>query len=515
MNEIIQKMKKKTIGKTRCIAAAAVLVFLFSLLLPFCEILAAEPEYREFSDLEGKTVAMLTGAPFEELIKSKAPKVGKFQYFQNMPDMMLALKDNKIDAYLTNSALAALNVNQDKSLAEFPQSIGESSFGFAMKKGDKRRDKWQKAYEKISERTKNRLWEKWTGADESKKTMIEQDWPGRNGTVKAAVCDTLVPMSYRGDSGEIIGFDVEMILLMAKELDVHVDFIGMEFASIMPSIQAGKAEIGAGSLIVTDERKEMVDFIEYYPAAYVLIVRSLQTGGGGGFFAGLKDSFDRTFIRESRYKMVLSGLMLTVLISVLSAGIGIAIAFILVFMRHADRKPVNYLLGVYSNLVAGVPAVVILMVLYYIVFGAVKLPAAAVAVVGFSLIFAARAYNTIWNAVGAVDGGQTEAALALGYSEKKAFREIVLPQSRPIFVPVLNSQFINLVKETSIAGFITVVELTRAGDLIRARTMEAFFPLISVAVIYFVLTWLLSKAFAAAERSVARDRQSRIIKGVD
>ena len=500
-----------------------------SLLLIFCMLISmagcgneaqdnsqpaeVEPEFKTFSELNGKTISMLTGAPFEELISSKVPEVKEFTYYGALPDMQMAVKAGKTDAGLMNNAVAELAVNKDSGIAIFPENLGDSAFGFAFAKGDKRRDEWYDAYQKIPEETIEALWKKWTGADDSIKVLPKQDWPGSNGTVKAAVCDTLEPMSYVGDNGEIIGFDIEMILLMAKELDVHVTFTGMEFSAVMSSVEAGKALIGAGSIIATDERKKSVDFVEYYPAAFVLIVRS--TSGSAADESGIVGSFNRTFITEGRYKMVLSGLWLTILMAVLAGIIGLILAYLLVFLRHKNNKITNAFISVYTALISGIPAVVILMVLYYIAFGKTEISAVPVAIVGFALIFAARAYGVIWNAASSVDSGQREAALALGYTENKAFRKIILPQSSRIYEPILQSQFVMLLKETSIAGYISVLELTRAGDLIRSRTMEAFFPLFAIALIYFLLTWLFTVAAKKAHRIVEKKRDLRKIKGVD
>ena len=236
---------------------------------------AAVPEYTEFSDLSGKTVSMLTGAPFEDLVRSKVPDVGGFTFFSNMPDIILALESGKTDACLNNNAIAQLAVNRDPKIAMFPQDLKDGAFGFAFANGDPNRDKWQAAYDTLDENTLQTVWKKWTGADDSLKTLPKQDWPGLNGTVKAAVCDTLEPMSYVGPGGELIGFDIEVILLIAKELDVHVEFTGMEFSAILAYVQSGKALLGAGSIIITPEREEAVDFVSYYPAAFVLVVRSV------------------------------------------------------------------------------------------------------------------------------------------------------------------------------------------------------------------------------------------------
>ena len=151
------------------------------------------PEYRSFSDLDGKRVSMLDGAPFEELVRSKAPGVAEFSYFSTMTDILAALKSGKTDAALINNAVGALAVARNSGLALFPQPLAESRFGIAFPKGSPELARWQGALDAIPEDVKRAAWEKWTGPDESAKILPEQDWPGLGGTVRAAVVDTIEP----------------------------------------------------------------------------------------------------------------------------------------------------------------------------------------------------------------------------------------------------------------------------------------------------------------------------------
>ncbi len=478
----------------------------------------AVPEFSDFSELNGKTVSMLTGAPFEELIQSKVPDVKEFTYFSATPDMTLAIKAGKTDAGLTNNALAALAVNRDKSLALFPQPLKEAGFGIAFSKDYPRLDEWQAAFDTIPEETKKALWDKWTGSDESLKVMPEQTWEGKGGTVKVAAGDTLEPMSYAGEGGAICGFDAEMILLMAKELDIRVEFTGMEFAAMLAAVQSGKADMGCGSIIITDERREAVNFIEYYPAAFVLLVRSASTDSGtSGFLAGIKESFDKTFIRENRWRMFLSGIETTFIITVLSVLFGTVLGFV-VFMVCRNGNPVANLITRFAFwLVQGMPTVVLLMVLYYIVFDKVEIDGVIVAVIGFTLVFGSGVYGMLKVGVGAVDKGQMEGALALGYSDSKAFIHIILPQALPHILSVYNGELVSLLKATAIVGYIAVQDLTRSGDLVRARTYDAFFPLIVVAAFYFLLAAVLKVIFKRATVKLDTRQRTReiIMKGIN
>ena len=479
---------------------------------------AEVPELKDFSDLEGKTVSMLTGAPFEELVKSKAPGVAKFTTYNNNPDMVLALKSGKTDAVLSNNAVITLAVNRNKGIVPFPQHLQDGVFGFAFAKGSPLRDQWQAAYDRIPEATIEELWKKWTGSDESRKILPEQDWPGTNGTVRVAACDTLEPMSYAGEGGELKGFDVEMILLLAKELDVHVEFTGMEFSAILSSVQADKADIGIGSIIASDERRESVDFVDYYPAAFTLMVRSTDSGeeSGAGFWSSVADSFEKTFIREDRWMLFLEGIGTTLLITILSILFGTGLGFVVFMLCRKGNKAANLITRFFIWLIQGMPVVVLLMILYYIIFSGVAISGTAISIVGFTLVFGAGVFGMLKVAVGAIDKGQTEAAYALGYTDRRAFFRVVFPQTLPHFMPGFKRSITELIKATAIVGYVAVQDLTKTGDLIRSRTYEAFFPLIAVAVIYFILAAFLTWIVNRIERCVnPRNRKrSTMLKGV-
>lgn len=475
------------------------------------------PEYQTFEELNGKTISMLTGAPFEELISSRVPEVKEFTYYQSMPDMVLALKSKKTDAILMNNAVTELAVNRDRELAIFPESLGESFFGIAFAKGDERRDQWQAVYDEIPEETKEALWTKWTGADDSIKTLPDQDWPGTKGTVQVAACDALEPMSYLGKDGQMLGMDVETILLIAKELDVHVEFTPMEFSAVLSSLGSGKADLGCGSIVVSDERKETMDFVEYQPASYVLGVRAGEEAKGASFFTNIQASFEKTFIREDRYKLFLQGIGTTLVITVLSILLGTALGFLVYMGCRNGNKPANALAGFLVWLVQGMPVVVLLMILYYIIFAKTSINGTVVAVVAFTLVFGSGVFGMLKSGVGAVDPGQTEAAYALGYGDLKTFFRIILPQAVPHFLPAYKGEVVALIKATAIVGYIAVQDLTKMGDIIRGRTYEAFFPLIAVAVIYFILGGILTFLVSRIEININPRRRKRedILKGVD
>ena len=162
------------------------------------------------------------------------------------------------------------------------------------------------------------------------------------------------------------------------------------------------------------------------------------------------------------------------------------------------------------------PTVVLLMILYYIVFGAYTISNIAVSIVAFTIVFGCSFYEKILSGVRAVGTGQEEAARAQGFTANQTFFRILFPQAIDHMAPNYQSDVISLIQDTSVVGYIAVLDLTKMSDLIRGRTYEPFFPLIATAIIYYLIIWLvtllLSKAFKAFNNR--NRRPGRVLKGI-
>ncbi|MDD3588300.1 MAG: amino acid ABC transporter permease, partial [Thermoguttaceae bacterium] len=227
----------------------------------------------------------------------------------------------------------------------------------------------------------------------------------------------------------------------------------------------------------------------------------------------LSASFDRTFLRESRWKLIWQGLKVTVLISVLSAILGTVLAFPVCALRRSKNRLWRSLGRVYISLMQGTPILVILMILYYVVFAKTDINAVLVAVIGFGLNFSAYVSEMLRTGIEGIPKGQSEAALALGFSRFAVFRHVILPQAIRRILPVYRGEFINVLKTTSVVGYIAIQDLTKMSDIIRSRTYEAFFPLITTAIIYFVIAWLFASGLTFLEYKLDPNSRKRIRKG--
>lgn len=217
------------------------------------------------------------------------------------------------------------------------------------------------------------------------------------------------------------------------------------------------------------------------------------------FVSRFAASFDANILQEQRYLLILDGLKTTAVISFCSILLGSLLGGVICRLRMARRPWLSLPAKTIIAIIRGVPLPVMLMIAFYVVFAAVNIDPVWVAVVAFAVNFAAYASEIYRAGIESVDRGQWEAGLALGFRRSQTFIRIIAPQALRRVLPVYKGEVITLVKMTSVAGFIAVQDLTRTADIIRSRTFDAFFPLVMVAFLYFLISWFLLMTLTAVE----------------
>ena len=207
-------------------------------------------------------------------------------------------------------------------------------------------------------------------------------------------------------------------------------------------------------------------------------------------------SFQLDFIKDDRYMYLLRGLGNTLLIEVLAVLLGIVVGFLVAIIRathdkHGGLNILNFICKVYLTIWRGTPTMVQLLIMYYIILVSLN-SKIAVAVIAFGLNSAAYVAEIVRSGIMAVDEGQFEAGRSLGLNYGQTMRLIILPQAFKNVLPALANEFITLLKETSISGYIAIPDLTKGGDLIRSQTYDPFLPLFGVAIIYLVIVMILT-----------------------
>jgi polar amino acid transport system substrate-binding protein len=218
------------------------------------------------------------------------------------------------------------------------------------------------------------------------------------------------------------------------------------------------------------------------------------------FASGIATSFRNNIIQENRYLLILDGLKTTVVISVFATLFGTLLGALVCFMRMSRNRVFSSLARAYISVLRGTPLLVFLMLMFYVVFAAVDINPVIVSVIAFGMNFGAYVAEIYRAGINSIDKGQTEAGIAMGFTRVQTFIYIILPQTIQRILPVYKGEFISLVKMTSVVGYIAVQDLTKAGDIIRSRTFDAFFPLVMVAILYFFISWLLTLSLEYVER---------------
>ena len=227
-------------------------------------------------------------------------------------------------------------------------------------------------------------------------------------------------------------------------------------------------------------------------------------------FNSFKDSFYENFIVDDRWKYLTDGLKNTLLITILAIFIGIILGFIVAIIRATHDKTgkmkiLNFFAKIYLTIIRGTPVVVQLMIIYFVIFGSVNINKVFVAVLAFGLNSGAYVAEIVRSGIMSIDNGQFEAGSSLGLSYRQTMTSIILPQAFKNVLPALANEFIVLLKETSVAGYIAIADLTKGGDVIRSQTYDPFLPLIAVAAIYLVMVMFLTSLVTKLERRLAKN----------
>lgn len=489
------KINKKVI----CFA----LIFVVALTLVGCAKNNVQQTITDISQLNGHKIGVVTGTILDVMTDENIENARK-EYFETYSDLIIGLKQGKVSAYLTDEPIARVQCAEQKGIRYLEEYISHDDYAFAFSKterGGALRDCFNEYLSEIrADGTLKEIEDKWFGDDESAKNVAYPASSGSAGTLRFITTGDVAPFSYVKDE-KIVGYDIDVLCRFCEKYGYGLEISDATMAAIIPALVTEKADLAACCITVTEERSQSVYFSDAdYKGGVVVVVADESTAAEDmGFFENLKESFYKNFIKESRWKMLLSGLGITVLISVCSGLLGAVLGFGVCMMRRCQNKIPRGIAAVYIRIMQGTPILVFLMILYYVIFGKSDISPVIVAIIGFAVNFSAYVSEMMRMGIASVDKGQNEAALALGYTKRQSFFKVVFPQAARHFLPVIKGEFISLVKMTSIVGYITIQDLTKASDIIRSRTYEAFFPLIVTAIIYFAISWLLTVALSRIE----------------
>lgn len=424
-------------------------------------------------DLADTTIGVqigTTGAIYAEDFVAENPGTEVIRYNKGA-DAVQALKQQKIDAVLIDEqpALAFVEKNNELTIADEEFAMEEYAIGIA-KENTELLYQINDALEAIKVNgTMDEIVANYIGDEKGEHPYESPEGLTRgNGTLTMATNVAFPPYEYYEDK-TAVGIDIDMMQAIADYLNMDLVVSDMEFDSVIMAVQSGKADVAAAGFTVTEDRLKNISFSESYTTAKQVII---YNNGEKAEKMSLADKIYQTFIEKNRWQYIPKGLANTLLITVFR----------------------------------GTPMVVQLLIMYYVVFAQTAVNPLIAAVIAFGLNSGAYLSEAIRSGIMAIEIGQFEAGRSMGFNYHETVRYIIMPQAIKVSLPAIFNEYIALLKESSIVGYIGLMDLTKAGDIIRSNTYEALVPLVSVALVYLALVMIMTSFVSRLERRLKREK---------
>ncbi len=452
-----------------------------------------------FEDLRGRVLAVPSSTVQDIYVEEHYPDI-KLDRFDTEADMMLSLQQEKCDGAIMDDVICYALVRKTQGVTILPDSpVPPCQMGAVFGKHNQALcDQFNAFIRQLKASGElQTIMERWIKHFDTAE-MPNLPLPTQGEPIRVAMEPCTEPIVFIKNE-KIAGFDAELIQRFSVYINRPVEIVEMEYDSLIASTTTGKADMAASGILITDERAESVLFSEPYYDSHSRVAvltknahPSIVSGNEGeqnlGIWGTVVRSFYRNIIEERRYMLLWDGLKVTLHISFFSALLGTILGACICYLRMSKNRVLSNIAKVYIDIMRGTPILVLLMMMCYVAF--TKFDNTPVAIITFAMNFAAYVSEMFRTSISSIDKGQTEAGIALGFTPVRTFCYIVLPQAIRRVLPVYKGELISLIKNTSIVGYVAVADLTRASYIIRGRTFDPFFPLLMVALMYFLIAWL-------------------------
>ncbi|MBK5914207.1 ABC transporter permease subunit [Rhodocyclus purpureus] len=464
-----------------------------------------------------RRVAVLIGT-FMDIWASREFPTAQITRFNSQADLMLSLQTGRSDVVLTDAVTARTQAVLTPDLAVAQEGLAPSPIGAAFAPGNKGlRERFDRFLAQLQhDGTLAQMRQRWFVAQPEQVRMPDIALPTVGAPLRVGTSLVLgLPFVSRAD-GRYIGHETELAQRFARQEGMPVQFVPMEFETLIAALSANKIDAIIANLTITPEREKQVAFSQPYnhetlsvlvrakdlatPAAPHTALETAAAPASSSWLGELAASLTSTFVTEQRWRLVVEGLWITLTVSLLATLFGTLLGAVVCALRMAPQPWLQQVGRFYIGVIRGLPVLLLLMLTYYVAFARIDIHPVAVAVLAFGMNFAAYVAEIFRSGVRSIDPGQYEAGIAMGFSRLATFIHFILPQAVQRILPVYRGEFISLIKMTSIVGYIGVVDLTKASDIIRSRTFEAFFPLVMVSLAYFLVIWLLGLLLDTVEK---------------
>ena len=470
-------------------------LFLLCTMLCGCNSKTQEKKYEKLSDFNDTDVAIgvVNGYIFDDIVSENLPDA-ELKYFDNRENAYRALNSGIVDAVADDEPIirAALRSTDEIAMIEGYLEASEYAFVFTKdEKGEKLSCELSEYIKILKESGELKdLDDKWFGNQTDNKKSDDIDTlEATNGTLKLVFEDNNIPFSYMS-AGKPVGYDIDIAIGFCREYGYGLDIYVMDFQTVLTGTAKGTYDMGCGSITVSDERKEELYFSEpdYSGGASLCVAKTgHEKRRDIVFFNGIKRNFKRAFIDKQRYILFIKGIIITLFITAFSIVVGIPFGFLLFILSRRSGIINRALSKALVWVLHGMPAIMLIMILYYSYYIDMYRGGVISAILGFGLVFSASVYKIIERYATKADSGKVERDYRLYAYDTKEFFNKLFGLYKKDMVYDFSDKVSTLIKSTAVVGYIAVYDMTKIFDVIRTQSLEIGIPLLFTTLAYFII----------------------------
>lgn len=475
-----------------------------ALVLPSCHRQDRLSVIQREEDLAGRKIGIITGTSHARSVQHNFPE-SDILYFEDMGGVCLALDKGQIDAMVCMKQGSDELLIRHPGFRELParEMLDTASVCFSPDRQDLV-DAFNAFLAQIrSDGTYDAMRQNWFGPDAPRKLYHPAPMTGTPLRVGVEVGQSFLTVVRENEPA---GFEPELMFRFGAWCSRPVQLVEMSGAGIIPALLSGRIDAAVSGITPTRERSRRMLFSEPYDISRLsVVVRGPVRVPSSATF---KEDLHAGVIAEKRYLMILDGLLVTLSITLFSVIFGGILGILLCVMLRRGPRWLRKIAHGYCVFVEAIPIVVLLLFMFYVVFASTAVTALTVAIITFSLHFAAGACENLEASISEVDQGQWDAGLALGFTRFQTLWHIILPQALTGLIPRFKGDAVALIENTAIVGFIAIKDMTKVTDIIRSQTYDSLIPLVTVGVIYYLIARLVARLFDGIGNMLIRKRSA-------
>ena len=445
------------------------------------------------------TIGVISGYVYGEEVEANLPNA-KTRVYYSREEAYKGLAIGEVDGVADDEPIIRSKMRNDDSISQAAGYIDESDYSFIFTKNEKGADlseKFSTYVKKLKESGELKALDaKWFGKDTHNKTSEDfSTLPATNGTLNITYEGPDIPFAYTSRE-QPVGYEVDIAIGFCKEYGYGLNLIKTDFQDTLEGVKSGKYDGACGAITITEARKESYYFGEPdYEGGICIAIRRVNDASSGNLKkTAFERSLGKTFVDHDRYKLFIRGILITLFITIVSVVFGTIIGIILYIYSKRGVGFVRFLIRIITGFIHFVPAVMLIMLIYYSLFSKLNTGGIIASVMAFTMCFADDVYRVIIRNAKARKNDELQEQYRLEYIDTKEFFDVLLKRKQAVLEDY-KEQIINLIKMTAVVGYVAVQDMTRVFDIVRRESLETMMPLVVTTVLYFLLIFLVTALF--------------------